>query len=214
MGANHVLFKDRLHAGVLTSEKLAAYRGQNVLILGLSRGGVVTAAAVATALDLPMDVLVVKKLSSPQNTELAIGAVAPDNVSLIHWSLAHRMGFDEEYMKHAVGSLSKEIHRQEREFRKGKKPLFLEGKTVILVDDGMATGATMEVAVKWAQKKRARMIVVAVPVASREAARKLRPEVKEVVVHTEATDLTSVGGYYESFPQITDKEVVELLRST
>jgi len=212
MGANHVLFTDRLDAALLLATKLGDYHGKSVLVLGLARGGVITASGVASVLAVPYDVLAVKKLASPYNSEFALGAVAPDNVSVVHWKDVHRNGLDEEYVKVHVHRLSDQIKKQLLVYRKGKKPMYIEGKIILLVDDGAATGASMTAAVLWARKKKARKIIVALPVVSKEAAALLTPEVDALVTYHNAKDLESVGAYYGSFPQVTDEEVVALLR--
>lgn len=211
-GANHVLFKDRQHAGTLLAEKLTAYRNGHVLILGLARGGLVTAKSTADLLQIPIDVLVIKKLSSPHDREYAIGAVAPDNTEIIHWKDAQRSGADEMYVQRELLRLSREIRMLMATYRNGRKPISAEGKTVLLIDDGAATGATMEAAVLWAKKKKPKHIVVALPVISREAFRKIRPEVDELVACHVADTFVAVGDYYASFPQVTDQEVVSLGR--
>ncbi len=210
-GASHVLFKDRLQASLLLADKLAAYQGMNARVLGLSRGGVVTASGVAVALGLVLEVLVVKKLASPFNPELAVGAVTQDAVSLVHWRAAQSMGVDEAYIKKETERLSHDIDASVRAYRKEKKPISLEGSVVILIDDGAATGITMEAAVLWAKKKKAKKIVVAIPVISTEAGKRLRPEVDELVACHEEGAMTAVSAYYESFKQVTDMEVIELL---
>lgn len=211
-GANHVLFKDRQHAGILLAEKLTAYQSGHVLILGIARGGFVTAKTIADKLQLPVDVLVIKKLSGPHDREFAIGAIAPDKAEIIHWKEAQRSGADEMYVQHEVLRLSREISTRMATYRKGRKPIAVQGKTVLLIDDGAATGATMEAAVLWAKRKKAKSIVVAIPVISGDALRKLRPEVDEVVAYHTPDAFVAVGDYYESFPQITDEEVVSLGR--
>jgi len=207
-----VLFNDRQHAGILLAEKLTAYQNGHAHILGLARGGIVTAKSVANQLHLPIDVLVIKKLSSPQDREFAIGALAPENAEIIHWKDVHRSGADEIYVRHEAKRLSKEISALMAKYRKGKKPVNVEGKMVLLIDDGAATGASMEAAVLWAKRKKAKDIVVALPVISGEAYRKLRPEVSDVVACHTADVFGAVGDYYKSFPQITDEEVVSLGR--
>lgn len=211
-GANHVLLKSRSEAGILLADKLLAYRNAPVIILGLAKGGLVTAQSISKVLGVHFDVLVVKKLPSPYEPEFALGAVAPDNVSLIHWKDAHRVGADEEYMKKAVSELSSDIKKSAGNYRRGKKPLIFADKTVIIVDDGAATGATMETAVVWARKKRAGKIVVALPVIATDVAAKLYPEVDELVVLSELPDMPSVGSCYEIFDQVADEEVIQLLQ--
>lgn len=207
-----MLFNDRQQAGTLLAEKLTAYQSSNALILGLARGGVAVAQSVAKVLSVPFDVLVIKKIGSPYNKEFAIGAVAPDGIFIVHWKDAHRSGADEAYVKHEVARLNGEIQKQLSVYRKGQKPIAIAGNIVILIDDGAATGATMEAAVRWARKKKAQKVVIGLPVASWEAIELLRPEVDELLVYEKAQELESVGAYYESFEQLTDAEVITLLR--
>ncbi|MBI5019758.1 phosphoribosyltransferase [Candidatus Gottesmanbacteria bacterium] len=206
-----MLLKNRLDAGILLADKLLAYRTPPVLILGLAKGGLVTAKGISGVLGVAFDVLVVKKLSSKLDPEFALGAVAPDHVSLIHWKDAHRMGADEEYMKKAVNDLSADVKRLMAAYRRDKKPLAVADKTIIIVDDGAATGATMEAAILWARKKRAKKIIAALPVAPHSVATKLRPEVDELIILHEMKEFSSVGSCYEEFGQVTDGEVVQLL---
>lgn len=207
-GAHHVLFKDRTDAGSQLAAKLPSFSDSSALVLGLARGGVIVARRVAELLHLPSDVLVIKKISSPYNPEFALGAIAPDGVDVIHWSDAHRSGVDEEYIRTIEKELRSLVARSMRLYRKGKKPLQVEGKTVILVDDGAATGATMEAAVLWARKKKARAIIVALPVASTTSVRQIRAEVQACITVLLVDDLDAVGRYYESFEQIQDTDVV------
>lgn len=192
------MFRNRRDAGTHLVGKLSSYRGTQSIVIGLPRGGVVVAAEIAKNLHLPLDVLVVKKIGSPHNLELAIGAVAPDGVS--------------------VGEKNKELSRQVervmRFYRKGRKPLLVRGKTVIVVDDGIATGTTMKAAVLWLRKKRVRKIVLAVPVAPYELPGKLAADVDELVVLETPDDFSAVGQFYDNFEQVTDEDVVELLQRT
>lgn len=206
-----MLFKDRQHAALLLADKLVTYRGTPIRIFGLARGGVATAKTVADMFTLPVDVLVVKKIGGPGNREFAIGAVTQDAVSLIHWKAAQQSGADEAFVQRETERLSGEIDRAARTYRKGKKPIFLEGATVMLIDDGAATGTTMETAVRWAKKKKAKKIIVAIPVISIEAGKLLRPEVDDLLTCQEVPSMTAVSGYYESFEQLTDEEVIELV---
>lgn len=207
------MFTDRASAGTLLASKLTSYSG-DVLILGLARGGVAVAAGVAAATKLPLDVLVIKKIASPYDPELGIGAVAPDDVFTVNWPLAHRVAADEHYVHAAISQQSSDISQKMQLYRKGKGPLKVKGKTVILVDDGAATGATMEAAVAWAKKKGAHNIVVAVPVAARQVIQKLTPEVDGVVVLEGPPTFDSVGKWYEKFEQVSDEVVIDLLKGT
>lgn len=211
-GANHVVFNSRTDAGILLAKLLTSYQGLQVLILGLARGGVAVAEPVAQALHAPLDVLVVRKLASAYNAEYALGAVAPDNVCVVHWAAAHKVGADEDEMSVQIQKKSQEIRALIQQYRKGKKPLNVRDKTVIIVDDGAATGTTMEVAIRWVRTKHAKKIIVALPVASEEATKLLRPESDECIVYKTEDNLMSVGQYYSQFPQVSDEEVIELLR--
>lgn len=210
---NQVLFKDRYQTGTLLAQKLSAYRGTSALVVGLPRGGIVVAAQVARELSLPLDILVVKKIPSPLSPEFAIGALAPDGVSIVHWTAVHQSGADEDYINQEINSLSQHIREKMVLYRRRRKPLTVKGKAVILVDDGAATGATMEVAILWCRRKKAKKIVVVLPVAPPEFVIKVKPEVNELVVLETPEGFSAVGQFYENFEQVSDEEVVELLRA-
>lgn len=209
-----MLFKDRSEAGRLLSDRLTAYCQKPVCVIGLARGGIVTAASVISVLHIPLEIIVVKKLSSVASPEFAVGAIAPDAISVIHWKDAQRVGFDEVSMKRLTIEMSAKVKREMASYRKRKKPIDVIDKTVILVDDGAATGATMEAAVLWAKKKRARRIVVALPVAPHDVIARLQPEVDDVIVHTPIDRFESVGSYYQSFPPVSETQVVQLLEGS
>lgn len=206
-----MVFKDRYEAGVLLAEKLSSYRGTVSCVLGLARGGVAVAKILADDLNLSLDVLVVKKIGHPGQEELAIGALAPDGVSHVDWRLAGRLGIDEAYIHQAISLQQSAISEKTRTYRKGRKPYAFREKTVIIIDDGAATGATIEVAIKWLRKKHAKRIVVALPIAPKELIPKIAPEVDELVVLHTPDEFSAVGQFYEQFEQVTDEEVVELL---
>ena len=206
-----MILKDRHEAGVLLAKKLSSYSGKGGIVLGLARGGVVIARAVADTLKLPLDVLVVKKISAPGEAELAIGALAPDDVHHIDWRFAERLGVDEKYIKEAISRQSSAIREKTLLYRKGRKLYRFKEKIVILVDDGAATGATIEAAIKWLKKKHASKIIVALPVAPKELLQKISPEVDGLVVLETPHDFRAVGEFYQTFEQLTDKEVIELL---
>lgn len=206
-----MILKDRHQAGVFLAKKLSSYRGTAAIVVGLARGGVVTAKAIAQSLNLPLDVLVVKKIGAPGEVELAIGALAPDNVSYIDWRLTQNLGVDEGYIKRVISDKREVIREKTLLYRKKKKQYQFKEKTVILVDDGAATGATMEAAVKWLRRKHAKNIVVALPVAPRELPVKIAPEVEELVILDMPTAFQAVGQFYKHFEQVTDEEVVALL---
>ena len=206
-----MVLNDRHQAGVQLGQKLSSYRGTASSILGLARGGVAVARTLADELQIPLDVLVVKKIGVPGQEELALGALAPDRVCSIDWRFAQRLGVDEDFVKSQIAILNDQIKQKTLLYRKGRKPYRFREKTVILVDDGAATGATMEVAIKWLRKKHAKKIVVALPVVPKELLPKIVPEVDSLVVLETPEEFRSVGQFYKDFRQITDEEVVSLL---
>lgn len=207
-----MLLKNRRDAGVLLAEHIRPHIRAPFLLLGLARGGVAVAAGVAGELASPFDVLVVKKLGSPHNPEFAIGALAPDKVSVVHRRDAEKSGMDSVHLEREIELLSDDIKKGMQRYRKGKKPLAISGKTVVLIDDGVATGASMEAAVVWARKKHAATIIVAVPVVSATAAATLRGKADVLLSLSIEHTFGAVGEYYEAFPQVTDEEVIQLLR--
>jgi len=207
-----VLLKNRWDAGVLLAEHIRPHIRAPFILLGLARGGVAVAAGVAQTVAAPFDVLVVKKLGSPHDPEFAIGAVGPDGVNVIRRRDAERSGMDEVHIRKEIAALSDDINMRIQRYRKGKKPLAISGKTVVLIDDGIATAASMEAAVVWARKKRAKTIIVAAPVVSEAAAALLRVKADELLTLSVESSFRAVGEYYETFPQVSDEEVIQLLR--
>ena len=207
-----MVFESRQSAGNILAQQLAvSHKGKIALVLGLARGGVSVAFPIAKQLGAPLDVLIVKKIPSPGEKELGIGALAWDNVWRVDWKLAHRMGADEAYVNKEISRLASEIADRTRLYRRGKGALEVKGKTILLVDDGAATGATMATAVLWARKKQAKQIVVALPVAHADVVSALKPEVDELHILEIRSDLGAVGQFYEEFHQLSDDEVVQLL---
>ena len=200
-----------MQAGVLLAKKLRENASKSAVVIGLARGGVPVAAAIASALQIPVDVMVVKKIGSPINPEFGLGAVAPDGVTFIDWRTAHRMGVDEHYMNQAVSDQQSAISEKTRQYRKGEKPYQLKDKTVIVADDGAATGASLEAAIKWLRVKKARKIIVALPVAPLDVVSKIKPEVDHLIVLETPKEFGSVGQWYEDFEQISDEDVIKML---
>lgn len=207
-----MIFTDRQQAGSLLAEKLKPYKSKPVTVVGLARGGVVVACAIATKLELPLDILVVKKIPSPYQQELAVGALAPDGVFVVDWKSAQRMGADEEYIKRVISDKREVIKEKTLLYRKKMRPYALQEKTVILTDDGAATGATIEAAIKWCKKKHAHTILVALPVLPQELIGKIRPEVSELIYLDAPESFSAVGQFYKDFPQVEDRQVAELLQ--
>lgn len=206
-----MVFANRTEAGERLSERLAAYKGTDVIVIGLARGGVVVADGVAKKLHLPLDVLSIKKISLPHDPELALGAVAPDAVAFIDYKLAQRMGIDGRYLQEEIQKKSILVKQKMQAYRKGKSPVSFTGKGVIIVDDGAATGATIAAAIKWVRKKNAKKIVAALPVAPADIINAMKPKVDELVILETPAEFTSVGQFYKEFTPVEDADVIQLL---
>ncbi|MGZ4303024.1 MAG: phosphoribosyltransferase [Gaiellaceae bacterium] len=206
-------FRDRAHAGRVLARALLAYAGRDdVVVLALPRGGVPVAAELARALGAQLDVFVVRKLGLPGHEELAMGAVAPGGVLVLDDRLVRGLGIPDEVLQETVEKELRELERREAAYRAGRPPLDLEGKTVILVDDGLATGATMRAAALALRKVKPARVVVAVPVASAETCDEFRADVDEIVCALTPSPFHAVGLWYDDFSQTSDEEVRELLR--
>ncbi|MBY0286700.1 MAG: phosphoribosyltransferase [Mycobacteriaceae bacterium] len=206
------VFRDRREAGDVLARELASYRDRsNVQVLGLARGGVPVGAQVARALHAPLDVFLVRKLGVPQWEELAMGALASGGGVVINESLVRSLGIGEDQMQAAIERETDELHRRERAYRGDRPPLALAGKTVILVDDGIATGASMLAAVRAVRAEGPAAVVVAVPVGPQSTCRDLAAEADDVVCAMTPPGFEAVGQVYEDFHQVTDDEVRELL---
>jgi predicted phosphoribosyltransferase len=181
------------------------------LLLALPRGGVPVAAQVSAETGIPFDVLVVRKLGVPGHEEYAMGAIAPGGTMVLDHQVVARLGIGLDALEHVIARENRELERRERMFRGGRPFPRVEGRTVIVVDDGIATGSTMSASVKLLRKQGAGRVVVAVPVAAADSARRLRGEADEVICLLEPDDLGAVGCWYRDFSQTTDDEVRRLL---
>jgi len=205
-------FHDRVDAGRALARRLPHHaHAKHVLVLGLPRGGVVTAAEVAEALGAPLDVLVIRKLGVPGHEELAMGAIGPRGVRVVNDEIVHDLAITQREIDHVAHVETIEQQRRETVFRGGRPSLDLTGLTVILVDDGLATGATMLAAVATARQLHAARVVVAVPVAARSSIVAINKEADEVVCVMTAEPFIAVGNWYEKFDQTSDEEVTALL---
>lgn len=207
-----LVFVDRVDAGERLATRLESVNAEAPVVLGLPRGGVIVAAPVARRLAAPLSVLIVRKLGVPTQPELAFGAIAEGGVSVVDHRLAARMGVSATVMDDVIRRESAEAARRAEAY--GKRQTDLTGRTVILVDDGLATGATMLAAVRASSKGSPRAVVVAVPVGARDAIRLIRDEGVEVVALEAPRWFGAVGAWYDDFRQITDEEVIEVLRLT
>jgi erythromycin esterase-like protein/predicted phosphoribosyltransferase len=206
------LFRDRREAGRLLAAKLSAYANRSdLLVLALPRGGVPVAYEVARALGAPLDVFVVRKLGVPGYEELAMGAVATGGVRVLNHQLVHRLGIPNHLIDSVAAQEEEELARRERLYRGGRPPPDVRGRTVILVDDGLATGATMSAAIEALRQLKPARIVVAVPTASPETCDEMRAKVDDVICAITPEPFHAVGLWYQDFTQTTDEEVRNLL---
>lgn len=205
-------FRDRKEAGRRLAERLAGYAGQpDLLVLALPRGGVEVGAEVARRLGAPLDVILVRKLGVPGHEELAMGAIASGGVRILVEDVIVALGISEREIAAVAAVEADELDRRERSYRGRRSPPDVRGKTVILVDDGLATGSSMRAAAVALASQRPRRLVVAVPVAPAAICEELRRQVDEVVCAAVPEPFHSVGEWYERFDQTTDEEVRRLL---
>jgi predicted phosphoribosyltransferase len=191
---------------------LAAYAGRpDVVVLALPRGGVPVASEVARALDAPLDVCLVRKLGVPGRKELAFGALATGGVRVLNEDLVQRLGIPHRVIAAITAAERKELQRRRRAYRGQRRPLAVRGRVVILVDDGVATGASIRAALAVLRRARPTRIVLAVPVADREACAALRAEVDEVICVWTPESFSAVSHWYEDFAPPSDAEVRDLL---
>ena len=206
------VYEDRRHAGRVLASVLARYAGRgDLVVLALPRGGVPVAYEVAKRLGAPLDVFVVRKLGLPGHEELAMGAVASGGVRVLHDDVVRGLGVPTQIIDAVAAEESREVSRRERAYRGYREPLDGTGKTVILVDDGLATGSTMRAAVRGLRQKNPARIVVAVPIAAPSTCRELSEEVDDIVCAVTPEPFYAVGLWYRDFTQTSDDEVRELL---
>lgn len=207
-------FANRIEAGRLLAKKLDKYANRpDVVVLGLPRGGVPVAYEVATALNVPLDVFLVRKLGVPGHEELAMGAIATGNVRVLNESVVDYLGIPDKLIDEVAEREQRELARRESLYRDTSRPLNVSGRTVIVVDDGLATGSTMRAAVNALKRLGPAKIIVAAPVAARETCESFRADVDSACVCAMIPEpFHGVGLWYRDFSQTTDKEVCQLLK--
>jgi putative phosphoribosyl transferase len=206
---------DRCDAGQLLAARLGQYaKRADVIVLGIPRGGVVVAAEIARALSVPLDIYITRKIGAPFNAELAIGAVASDGTVFVDRRLAHELHMSDRDITRAADVQKHEIQRRMDLYRRNRPPLIVQNKTVILVDDGIATGATTIAALRALQKQNPQRVILAAPVAPPQVIPLLRAECDEVIVLATPEQFVAVGCFYTDFEQVTDEEVLELLNNS
>jgi putative phosphoribosyl transferase len=209
---NRLRFRNRREGGRLLAERLRRYSGAaDAMVLGLPRGGVVVACEIAVLLDLPLDVLVVRKLGTPGHEELAMGAIAPGGVRILNHDVIGPLHIGQQDLDRVAEREERELQRRESLFRAGRPPLAIEGRTVIVVDDGLATGSTMLAAIESIRARKPAGIVLAVPVAPPETCERFRREVTDLVCLSSPAGFGAVGEWYDDFAQVSDREVIDLL---
>lgn len=207
-------FRDRTHAGRELAQELVRYRDEKPVVMALPRGGVPVAYEIARLLKAPLDIILVRKIGAPDHAEFAIGAVAftagPQIV--LHQEVVDRLAIAKGYIDTEVKRQLAEIERRRQLYLAGRPPVDLSGRTVIVVDDGIATGATVEAALRAVAATRPARTILAVPVASADILEALRPRVDAIVCLQTPWNLAAISLYYLDFPQVSDAEVIDLLK--
>lgn len=205
-----MMFSDRVEAGRRLAEALDHLAGEDVVVLGVPRGGVEVAAEVSLQRGWPLDIVIPKKIGAPFNPELGLGAIAP-GVRVLDDRMLETLRVSEDYLEKEIHAQEEEINRRTEAYRRGRPAVELDGKTAVIVDDGIATGGTAIAAVRWAKVEGAGRVILAVPVAPREAVTKLSKEADEVVSLATPEPFFAVGQWFGDFPQTSDEEVIGLL---
>lgn len=204
------LFKDRQEAGQKLAKILEDFKGKNAIVLVLPRGGVVVGAEIARVLDLPLDVIVTRKIGSPESEEYAIGAIDIDGDSV--WNDEELRSVNKEWLAQKIQKEKEEAKRRFDLYRQGRAPLDLKGKIAIIVDDGIATGLTIKSAIRYAKKLGVQRVVVASPMAPQETVDDIKKEADEARILEAPAFFFAIGQFYETFPQVEDEEVVNILK--
>ena len=205
-------FSDRVDAGKRLASALTDFKGKNALVLAIPRGGVVVAYEIAKALNLPLDVIIPRKIGAPDNSELAIGAMTKDGTIIVDKGLVAYLGVTESYIEEESDRQKHEIERRLKIYRPSEPYPNLKGKDVIIVDDGIATGSTMKAALASVKNRGAKTVTVAIPVGPPDTIRELEKQADRVLCLYTPEYFAAIGQFYRDFEQTSDKEVTELLK--
>jgi putative phosphoribosyl transferase len=206
------LFINRVDAGKKLSSALASTKSQNAIVLAIPRGGVIVGYEIARTRDIPLDVIIPRKLGAPSNPELAIGAVAEDGTLILNEELVSYLGVTEEYIKAESAKQRVEIERRLKSYRGSAPYPNVKNRTVIVADDGIATGYTMKAALASVRKRGAKTVVMAVPVGPASTIVEMQNDADQVVCLYTPDPFYAIGQFYENFAQTTDEEVIKLLK--
>ncbi|MCX6745772.1 MAG: phosphoribosyltransferase [Candidatus Parcubacteria bacterium] len=210
-----MIFKNRQEAGQKLAEKLNEFKSKkDTIILALPRGGVVTGFEIAKELNLPLDLVVPRKIGAPENEEYAIGAITETGEGIFNQEAIASLGIPQEYLDNKVAAEKKEAQRRLKTYRQDRPSLNLANKTVIIVDDGIATGLTMRAAIKSVKEKKAKKIIVAVPVSAQDSLKTIEKEADQIICLDAPLFFGAVGAFYENFGQTTDEEVIDLMKES
>jgi putative phosphoribosyl transferase len=208
-----IFFENRVDAGRRLASELDAYANRkDVIVLAIPRGGVPVALEVAAALRAPLDVFVSRKLGVPGQEELAFGAIASGGVRFLDREITEAVGISDTDVEQITANVRKELERREKLYRGDRQPLVVQGKTVILIDDGIATGSSMRAAIEALRQMKPARVVVAVPVGPLHTCNRLRSEVDELICPFKPEFFYAIGQFYDDFAQVTDEQVTELLQ--
>jgi putative phosphoribosyl transferase len=205
------MFTDRTEAGKILAKALSEYKDKNTIVLAIPRGGVIVAYEVAKALNAPLDLIIPRKIGAPNQPELAIGAVTEDGTTILNRDIVQYLRVPDDYIKTEVKRQIEEIKRRIQRYLGDKPRLSIEGKVVILIDDGVATGATTRAAIASIRKRKPALIVLAIPVGPPDTVKELREDADKVICLMTPEPFFAIGQFYENFEQTSDEEVIQIL---
>lgn len=215
MWQEELTFTDRKEAGLKLAQALTKYKSESPVVLAVPRGGVPVGYEVACALDAPLDIIVARKLGAPGEPELGLGAIVDGDhpETVLNQNVIAVLGVSEQYLRAEIESQLREIRRRQETYRKGRPAVDVKGRTVIIVDDGIATGGSIRAALRGVRRLSPKKVVLAVPVAPPETIEALSPEADDVVCLSTPTDFVAIGEFYQDFSQTGDEEVIRLLEA-